>query len=707
MASRRIGTAASTLMHSGAARPTGRSVFAPSSSTSSLILIAPSPTRLHQVNLSSSSQVLVDRPPSFSTPEPTLASSSSSIQAQHDPSQPLPPTALPVEDYASPLLHTASFFGSIFRYAVYGSVTIVVMVVATFAGVHAYVEYIELAQQGDLATQDDPDEWASELEGWSGGHLGGGTDPRLGPVTRLAVRGAWAAQNWGAGSPLGSAASASSPMGPVSMRTPFSGAGGTMIGSDQDRQGAVQAGLSQGEVRDAGWQLSEEFLVYALARSAKKGISLVGRAETSTGPSLTPAMVDRAALELEQRLANIRERIGGRYRLEAAREAWERIYYALASAPVSPSSTAHWLQREKLKATRKLGDLSARLGQLARPGSVEHERENMRAEGWYLGGILPALGASTGAARQNKLEALVPKGVEAKKLVSPSSSFFGFWSRSHPPSRAVSNSVTVASEGLPSIRPEITKAVNLLEQGSSRHQASPATQRALLSSLISFETFLARCRALTAAHALQTASLSYTESLMGPSSLPSPSTSSGGPTLSSATPASILGPTLTSYYYSTRAAVLRTHLAEVSLALRMPNIEGYALDLLSSAVHSCDSTLVALTQSPLTKDSSRKLKPFSKAAQGIVRDSRVTAAMACNLSGFVVENGSRIADASGVRREETKSWAEGGLRQSQSMFKKAVGFAKNDAGAVVDHQGLKLAERGLDRVNAKIGSITG
>ncbi|SGY40417.1 BQ5605_C003g02372 [Microbotryum silenes-dioicae] len=705
MASCRTGTTASVLLRAGTTRPRSRFALASWSwSVSPLIVVAPrGPIRSHQLNLSSSSRILVDRPPSFSTPDPSLASSSSPSQPKHDSRQPLDPAALPVEDYASPLLHTASFFGSIFRYAVYGSVSVVVVVVATFVGVHAYVEYFALGQQGVLAAREDPDEWASELEGWTGGHLGGGTDPRLGLITRLAVRGAWAAQNWGAEDPLGPASSASSTMGPVSMRTPFSGAGGTMIGSDQDRQGAVQAGLSQGEIRDAGWQLSEEFLVYALAKAAKKGISLVDRTESSS----TKATVDRAALELEQRLANIRERIGGRYRLEAAREGWERIYYALVSSPASPS-TADWYQREKLKATRKLGDLSARLAQSAQTGSEEHANENLRAERWYLGGILPALGAATEAAQPDKREALNPEVAEVTKAVSPSSSFFGFWSRSHPPSNAISSSnvmkVGDASSSL--IRPEIAKAVNLLERGSSRHEASPATQRALLSSLISFETFLARRRALVAAHAVQNASLSYAELLMGPSSLPSPSTSSGGPTLSSATPASVLGPSLTSYYYSTRAAVLRTHLAEVSLALRMSNIEEYALSLLSSAIHSCDSTLVALMQSPLTKESSRKMRPFSKAAQGLVRDSRVTAAMACNLSGFVVENVSRIVEVSGVRREETKTWAEGGLSKSKSLLDQAVAFAKNEAGSVVDYQGLKLAEQGLKRVNAKIGSIT-
>ncbi|GAA5851420.1 hypothetical protein JCM5353_006871, partial [Sporobolomyces roseus] len=73
------------------------------------------------------SKRLFDRPPTFTTPEqssppPLSPPPSPSTPDKHDGAlPPLPPTNLPVEDYASPLLHTASFFSQLFRYAVYGS----------------------------------------------------------------------------------------------------------------------------------------------------------------------------------------------------------------------------------------------------------------------------------------------------------------------------------------------------------------------------------------------------------------------------------------------------------------------------------------------------------------------------------------------------------------------------------------------------------
>ena len=263
------------------------------------------------------------RAPTFTTPEP------SPVLEDLDPTK---PTNLPIEDYASPLLHTYEVFSKLFRYAVFGSVAIVSIGVTGLVGVHQYVEKVELAK----AQGEDEQRWDEDFEGWSGGHLGGGTDPRLGTTTRSAIRGAWIAQHWGTGA-VGS---------PVSSSAFSVNAGGAMIGAQKAKV------TDAGEIGDAGWQQAEGYLLFAIDSAQQKGISLC-----SPGANAETA-VDRTALELEQRIASLRELIGGRYKLQEARDGWERIYYALSSSTNPTASDV----RERTKATKKLGDISARRG---------------------------------------------------------------------------------------------------------------------------------------------------------------------------------------------------------------------------------------------------------------------------------------------------------------------------------------------------------
>ncbi|CEQ39725.1 SPOSA6832_01290, partial [Sporobolomyces salmonicolor] len=554
----------------------------------------------------STSRRVLDRPPSFTTPDPS-PSPAPSPAPPVDPSKPpppLPPTDHPIEDYASPLLHTASFFSTLFRYAVFGSVGIVSVTIGGLVGVHLWVEHVELAQPPPLGPEDDPDEWSAEVEGWSGAHTGrGGTDPRLGAFARAAVRGAWIASTWGAGavgSPVGAAAPSSSPFG-------VSRPGGQMIG-------AQQAVASRGEVvTDAGWGLAEQYLVYALNRAAKKGISLLESADWEA--QVEKGGVDRAAVELEERLAGLRERIGGKYKLEQARAGWERIYYALAASPTTDvrseenRRTAEWEKREKVKASRKLGELSGRIAELWGRESPEGRQETSRAEGWFVGGLVPVLAQ----AERKKLDAptlheLEKKAEEPRKHVSPSSSFFSFWSRSHP-----------SSSPAP-LNPEIEHLVSLLPPTSPTSPLSPATSRAVLASLISFETFLARTASdLPAAQAVQSSALNYANSLAVSSGSLPPLTISPTPpptTLAQASKA------LTALYLTTRTAVLSTHLAECSLAhaqsLRSSSralaaAREAALSSLHAARSSAQSAVAAF---PAPSEKNAEALTFSKALTG-------------------------------------------------------------------------------------------
>ncbi|ORY72209.1 hypothetical protein BCR35DRAFT_326295 [Leucosporidium creatinivorum] len=683
--------------------------------TAARFLLSPS-TSLSR-SLSHSARRL-ERQPTFTTPiEPVKT------YTAQDAAKPLPPTDLPVEDYASPLLHTASFFHQLFRYAVFTSVGIVLVGVGSVAAVHAWVEKVELAGgsiEGDA--ESDPEGWGEELEGWSGAWRGGGTDPRLGFFARAAIRGAWISQHWGGGivaSPVSQTQQALRTSNPTG--NPFaSSLGGTMIGGKSVEQPSLGT-----EVGDAGWRLAESYLVYALVRAEKKGVSLVfpegherGTPQshpTSVTYTTTPgggSGVDRAAVELEERLAGLRERIGGRYKLEEAREGWERIYYAL-SASAEPTG---WETREKLRATRKLGELSARLALLWRAGTEERELEQSKAEGWLLGGLLPVL-AKADRRTLDRSTLAEDSSSTFKKVASPISSFFAFWSRSHPSSTASSPTLsTIPTPSSPStpLRPELSTLVNLLTtHDSTTSPLHPATYRSIIASLISLEAQLARQHSLPAAHALQSSSLHFTQLLLPhspttPTPLPTPTLSSSSTAIATASHA------LTHLHLATRTSVLSTHLAEVSLALRLPSTEAFSLSLLQGSINTTESVLHALESSPLLKVkstgwSSSREKILGRAARQVQRDARVTGAMSANLVGLVHEMGPRATPSGwgrgkGKGKKEESEWY-GGPAVAEAFYAKAMEFAKGDegkSGEGEDVQGMRIAREGFERVRGKV-----
>lgn len=614
------------------------------------------------------------RAPTFTTPEvgPT-------IYAKEDATKPLPPTDLPIEDYASPLLHTASLIGTFFRYAVFTSVGVVVLTLSAFAGVHIWVEKVELAGPTRENGEDDSHGWAEELEGWSGAHRGGGTDPRLGLRARMAVRSAWIGQSWGGGiaaSPVSTAGS-----------SPFA-AGGAMIGASKKNSGK--------QVGDAGWQMAEGYLVYALTRAAQKGISL-GFSDPEGS-----AAIDRAAVELEERLAGVRERMGGRYKLEEAAAGWERIYYAVSAT----SEPTGWEKRERIRATKKLGEISARLAALEFDGSEEKAFENTKAEGWFLGGLLPALTDAVGAGNA--------EASPTTKVASPFSSFFGFWSHSHPPAKP-----SVPS----SVQPDIANVVRLVDQASASSPLDPVTSRTILASLVSLETFLARTRNVPAAEAVQRSALSFAHSLHhSPAFSTSPDISSvkveDGPSPSTPripwTDPSWVSPTLDQLSLRTRTSLLVTHLAEVTLA-SYRHTEPEALGRLQGAINDCDAILAALSSSPLLHPTtglarvlpSQARREFEKAAADIVRDARLTGSMAARLTAYVHEAGcGSLARGKKGRWGSAKDDAKrrvwcGGDASAEAFYAKAMEYSEA-GGKVLDEKGYIEAEVGFRRAKGQV-----
>lgn len=642
---------------------------APQQSTSLARHFTPCATR-------ASSPPTPTRAPTFTTPEVVVS------YAEEDTTKPLPPTDLPVEDYASPLMHTASIFSTIFRYTVFGSVTVVALSLTGLVAVHMWVEHKELAGVAPVSDEEDPQRWSEEVDGWSGAHRGGGTDPRLGMFARAAVRGAWIAQNWGG-------ASVASPVSSVGSAF---GAGGAMIGKESLAMGK--------EVGDASWQLAEAYLVFALDKAEKKGISLVSDSQTDT-----PG-VDRAAIELEERLAGLREKIGGRIKLEEAREGWERIYYALS---VSPGGS-RWQKRQQIKATKKLGDISARLAEAWKEGSATKSLEKVKAEGWFLVGLLPALADIEG-------------DLAFQAAPTQSTSLLSIFSRS--PSSTTNT-----------IRPEIAHLVDLLDHHvSAPFTVDPATSRAILNSLISLETFLARDRNLVAAQAVQRSSLAFANSLHH-----SPYFQSDKRITSwlhqrvDDKPTSVLpwedkswvGAALSQIFLITRTSLFATHLAEVSIALGQP--EPDALVLLQGAINDCERTADVLSNSPYLlpvtglshfsgSTETKHRKEFGKGARGIVRDANVTGAMAARLTAFVHETGcGGLAAKKGKavsKREQARIavWC-GGDAVAEAFYSKAMEFSTGRTGgkdvkgrgegSVLDERGYREAQMGFERTRKRV-----
>ncbi|GAA5989330.1 hypothetical protein JCM10908_001260 [Rhodotorula pacifica] len=581
------------------------------------------------------------RPPSFTTPDesPQTHTSTSQEQEQRVSAQ----AERVLDSYASPFANTASSAYTLFRYAVFGSVFLVASSLAAFTAAHLYVEHVALAGPGPNVTgsTNDPDEWTAEAEGWTGLHTEkhGGTDPRLGLWTRMAIRAAWMSQNWGSGtvaapeSGPAASASASTNASPFAVSAPRrigeAGPGGAGAGAGA---GASVDPAAARQVHDAGWIMAERYLAQALKRASEtRGISLVDSRDWEA--HIEHGGVDRAAVELEERLAGIRERIGGRTRLQKAREGWERIYYALEASPSDPLSRrdqAAWEQREKLRATRKIGELSARIADSWRAGSDERESELEKAEGWFLGGLIPALAGAEGQSLAGRaLDRLVPEAhastadEQARKHVSPSSSFFGFWSRSHPPATRSTSSApfSASSPTLPSA--ELDHLIALLSSSAATSsfssssgaaaQLSPASQRAIIATLVSLETHLARRASTSAAdsssssileraQALQSAALEYAQSLAAnrpllPASAPSPSSDS--------LTAADLSRRLSALWISTRLAALETHLSECRLALALSSSSSAGRKKsLPVDLADAESLLLATSRAEQTSDAS-------------------------------------------------------------------------------------------------------
>ncbi|OXB36013.1 hypothetical protein LQV05_005563 [Cryptococcus neoformans] len=416
-------------------------------------------------------------------------------------------------EYTHSTLYAFSYLSRTIKYVLYSLLAIGGISVATFEGVHLYVEKVCLA----APSREDTDEygWASENQGWTGGPRGG-TDPRLGMKARHALRGAWICQEWGAGSSGAVERSVhTSAFHPdfVAARSMIS------VPSDSD-EGAA----NRGRLRvDRGYELADEYVDLAIREARKKGLvfppTLPGarpegpptEKQTSHGPQGDPAVLDLLLLK-----AGMLERINTIDSLSHAKDLYEQVLCSLDSSmgnEVGPGGRAR-----VMRLAGKVGDLCARTG---------GRNEALQWWGWGLDKAGVDIHAHT---QTSKIVQEVKQGTKKGWL--------GKSAAASTPAPVTIASTTTISPTLP-----------------------PPVLRATISLLTSASAQLATTSSLPAASSLQSLALSYLSNplLRTQDSLASPSAA------------------LHNTWLTHRTSLLKLHLSSVLYALSKSSAEALPL----------------------------------------------------------------------------------------------------------------------------------
>lgn len=203
---------------------------------------------------------------------------------------------------------------------------------------------------------DDPWGWSQESleENWNAGT---GTDSRLGIRGRHTFRSAWICANWGGGiSP-----------------TAFVSAGAGLPTMGRKKQSVSTMRFSE----DEGLDKAEAFLLQTLIIAEKKGIRIPDLAAMRAGVYTSTAEaaskpLDWTAVNLECKLASIRERLGSQQALKDALSGYTRVYDVLSHVEMTNramhkeghESGRGEIQSERLvRLATKIGNLHSHLGQ--------------------------------------------------------------------------------------------------------------------------------------------------------------------------------------------------------------------------------------------------------------------------------------------------------------------------------------------------------
>nr|XP_031858430.1 uncharacterized protein CI109_006193 [Kwoniella shandongensis]KAA5525502.1 hypothetical protein CI109_006193 [Kwoniella shandongensis] len=440
----------------------------------------------------------------------------------------------PGSDYSNSAIYAVSYLSRIVRYVLYSLLAVGGISLATFEGLHLYVEKVCLA----APSREDTDEWCwnSETQGWTGGP-NGGTDPRLGQKARHALRGAWICQEWGAGG------SGSIGKGTTSAFHPDFVAARGMIGSSQ---GGDAGGGGGRRVVDRGYELADEYIDLAIREARKKGLVFPptlsalrtcgppGPADSSTSvPQGDPAVIDLLLLK-----AGVLERINTPDSIIHAKDLYEQVLSSVYHAQGEHDGTTAGGKARVMRLAGKVGDLSAR-------SSAGDE-----ALKWWRWGLERA-----------GVRAEVDSGVSKviKEVKEESKGWFG---RSKP-------------------TPVQTPIVSSIPETQTPPQTlSPPVLRATISLLVSTSAHLATQSSLSTAASLQSLALSYI------------------PSTQLTTPTPLTGPAvLHKTWLQQRASLLQLHHASVLHALNSKSNQT-PLKLVTQSQSDSEKLIAALQNLP-------------------------------------------------------------------------------------------------------------
>lgn len=395
------------------------------------------------------------------------------------------PGNIPREDYATPTMYTFGILGrktcptlripgtkakgypftGLFRYSIYASLAIVLGGSALYVSVHAYIEYIVLHGRTPIALSDETADYFELPElvpGFSGAHLGGGTDPSIGWRARNAARGAWIALNL--------------------LR------GGVVPGNHR--------GHTDVAVPDKAWLEAEGLLNFALERIEEK--------QVKEGDQ---AVHIEAKWELMTRLAEVQSRLAGTRGLSDAKRTYQQLIMEVqesssAKGEQNKDSIARLVELQRRLAETELRIvnevLAKRLSKEMKAEQVEKALARMRA-------------ASEQALRAAGASISIPDAhlaVEPEQPVQATSS--SWFSRGNKTS-----SITSAVKATVKPNNTIPYALGSL----SSHPVDPIVLRSLVSSLLTLTTSLATSGSLNEAVSIAQASLGYLDkSIAAPTS---------------------------------------------------------------------------------------------------------------------------------------------------------------------------------------------
>lgn len=254
--------------------------------------------------------------------------------------------------------------GRILRALIYTSLGLGTSATLGFLGLHLWVETFELPPPSSTSLRDGSHEdlygWEEELEGWSGTHLGQGTDPRLGWEARGLIRSAWVASHWQTGQRALSTSSSDE-------------------SEDEDRW-----------MIDSGYAIAENRLQAGLILAQERhGLQLYH-----------PQSLDKALIELENRLASVCELINTPLSIQKASQIYRRLWEACSSLVEGTYHQVNqdgWEKREGIRTACRLADMMLKLSTselLTEPQQTQQARRS--AEEYLIWAISQGLSLAVG-----------------------------------------------------------------------------------------------------------------------------------------------------------------------------------------------------------------------------------------------------------------------------------------------------------------------